>query len=62
MIQQKIDTFKGLGDPGFDKPVNYKYNLLRADNTLRLMRQWGVTPGSILDVAGPSEVGKYLYR
>jgi len=56
----KIDTFKGLGSPGRDNPLNYELDRQRKDYTTQLMHWWQVRPYSILDVAGPSVVGKWI--
>jgi hypothetical protein len=60
MWKQELDTFKALGDPGYDKPVNYRLTDKRIQSTLSFMFECRVKGKFLLDVAGPSYVSQKI--
>lgn len=64
LLKQDIDTFKGLGDEGFNKPENYRLHWVRLENTVNFINKYypKYSPESFLDVAGPSILGKKLAK
>lgn len=56
----KINTFRGLGDPGANDELHMRLNRKRADITIQKIKEWGIDPYTICDIAGPSTVGKWV--
>lgn len=54
--KQELDTFKALGDVGYDKPLNYRLTDKRIESTIKFMEECGIDGKTFLDIAGPSYV------
>lgn len=64
LLKQDINTFVGLGDPGYDKKENYILHERRLKKMIKYIdRQFPeFGPRSFLDVAGPSWIGEEIAR
>jgi hypothetical protein len=60
LLKQKVNTFKGLGDEGFDRKEHYHLSKVRLKKTIKFMEDLKIASGSFLDVAGPSILGEKM--
>lgn len=61
LLKQEIDVYAQLGDESHNSKTAYKLGTKRANNTIKFMKDNGIdlTNKTVLDVAGPSVLGKY---
>jgi len=61
-MSYEINTFVGLGSPGLDSKEEYRLQYRRADITAKFIKEQDCDMSVVLDVAGPSEIGKAICR
>jgi hypothetical protein len=59
-MSYEINTFVGLGSPGLDSKEEYRLQYRRADITAKFIKEQDCDMSVVLDVAGPSEIGKAI--
>lgn len=58
--QKKIDTFAAIGDEGRNQKHAYRHGRVRCNATIKFMEKHHIRPKAIMDVAGPSVVGRWI--
>jgi len=61
-MSYEINTFVGLGSPGLDSKEEYRLQYRRADITAKFIAEQDCDMSVVLDIAGPSEIGKAICR